>query len=80
MRKEGVVLEDDPHPPLLRLLPEDALAPDQDISNVGSLEAGDQTQQGRLAAARWADERQEFPLTDGQRDAGHRVHLSKALM
>jgi len=46
-----------------------ALAIDHDVTGGDGLQPGDQAQQGRLAAARRADEHDELAFGDGQADA-----------
>ena len=63
MRKEGVVLEDEAHPPPLgrqrdaAIGVEPPLSVEQDTAAEGLRQAGHDAQHGALAGAGWADER-----------------------
>ena len=61
---ERVVLEHHRDVPLLRRHVGDVAIADRHPSAVGSLEAGEQSQRRRLAAARWPDQDQEFAVVD----------------
>src|SRR5262249_8789204 len=47
----------------------DALAADLDLAGARLFESGDQAEQGRLAAAGWPDEHDEFAVFDFEVDA-----------
>jgi hypothetical protein len=51
----------------------DGAAADDDPSRRGGPESGDDPQERRLAAAGRADEREELPLVDGERDPAQRL-------
>ena len=73
VREERVVLEDHPDPPALggdrAAGPLDLLAADLDRARVGALEAGDQPQRRRLAAAAGAEQGADRPLGDVEVEA-----------
>ena len=69
--------------PMSRLLggmPVDVLAVDDDPALVGPVEARDEAQRGRLAAARWAEHRQELALAEGDVDAVQRLDGAEVAM
>jgi hypothetical protein len=72
VREQGVVLEHHPDAALLgrheRSRPGDDLLADVYAARVGCLEAGDQAQQRRLAAARRAEHRHQLAALDLERD------------
>ena len=55
------------------------LAVDQDAAAIGRLEAGQQAQQGGLAAARAAQQREKLAALDLEIDACHGVDDTEAL-
>ena len=57
----------------------DDLAADIDVARGDFLEARDHAQRGRLAAARWADQHDEFVVGDIEIDAAHRLDVVVAL-
>src|SRR5690606_36792806 len=62
-----IVLEEEPDVALLRGHVGDINAADQNASRVGSLEAGDDAQQGRLATTRGPEQCGQLPGRDAQR-------------
>ncbi len=76
MRKEGVLLENDPDAPLLgaevrALLVVEHAPAERDRAAVGPEEARDAAQDGRLAAAARAEQRQQLAVGDVQAEAVH---------
>src|SRR5581483_3868239 len=62
VREQRVRLEDHPHVALVGGDAGDVLAVDEDAAAVRTVEACDEAQRGRLAAARRAEEREELAL------------------
>src|SRR5690606_40365087 len=74
MRKQGIVLKDGVDLASVWRLAGDILAVEEDATFVRILEAGDHAQRCRLAAARRAQQRDEFAFADGERqiiDSGY---------
>jgi hypothetical protein len=69
VREEGVILEDGVGVPLVRRHRRDVTAAQLDAAGVGSLEAGDDPQERRLARARRPEQREELALGDCEVDA-----------
>ena len=69
MREEGVVLEDGVHRPAVGGNAGDRLAEDRDIAGRRLLEAGDQSEAGRLARARRPEHGEEFAGRDVEVEA-----------
>src|SRR5258706_16258542 len=79
MRPERVVLEHHADLPLVRRQPaHDALA-EANLPGVGLVEAGEQTEQRRLAAARGAEQGEQLSVCDRELDAIHGRHCAEAL-
>ena len=68
MREQGVALEDRVDVALVRRNASDLLAHEDDLALVGGLEAADDAQRGRLAAAGGAEQRQKLVVVDIQID------------
>src|SRR3990172_9214172 len=64
VRKEGVVLEDDPDIPTLGLEPRDQAIAEEDLAFVGGFKAADQSKGRRLAAPGRTQESDELTLLD----------------
>ena len=79
MRKEGVPLEDGVDRSPVRRQPVDPPAMDGDASGVWPLEAADDAQQRRLAAAAGAEQGDEGPRLDPQRDVVEGGRSAEAL-
>ena len=79
MRKERVGLEHRVHVALVRREPGNALAADPHLAFVGPLEARDQPESRRLAAARGTEERQELARVDFEVDRVDRDDVTEAL-
>src|SRR5215204_4219829 len=79
MRKEGVALEDRVDRPPIRRQPIDPPAVDSDAAGVRPLEATDDPQQCRLAAAAGAEQGDESPRLDPQRDVVESSRSAEAL-
>ena len=77
--KQRVILKHQADVPLIRRLGGDVLAADLDRSGGRSLEARDDAEQRRLAAAARADERNEFALAHVERDVLERADLVEGL-
>src|SRR5262249_2751553 len=78
MREQGVALEDGVHAPLERRQVIDHCAGDLDLAGIGFLEAGDEAQQGGLAAARRPEQREELPLAERHGDVVQDAHRVRA--
>src|SRR5205823_8831881 len=78
-REERVRLEDDAHGAAARRHVVDDTIVEADLARVGPLEAGDQAECRRLAAARAADEGDELPPADLQREPVHGGRRAEAL-
>ena len=76
MREQRVGLEDDAHIAPVRRHPRDVLAADQDAAGGRLDEARDHAQRRRLAAARGAEQRDEFAAPDLERDLVDRPRLA----
>src|SRR5512147_1157018 len=68
MREERVVLEHHPDVALVRRTIADRLLVDPDLAGIEIGETGDRPQQGRLAAARRADQPEELAVAEADRD------------
>ena len=79
VRKDRVVLKDDPDSPLLRRQQRHVLAADQHPAVIGADEARDHAQCRRLAAARRAEQGEELALLDPQAQVIDRERLAVAL-
>ena len=79
MRKQRVVLEHHVDRPLMRQHVCDVLAVEQDAAFVGALETGKHAQQRGLAAAAWAQQREELAGVDIERNAVHRAESTELL-
>ena len=83
MGEEGRLLEDHPDAPLLGRHPApwtDHHPPtDLDPAGIRLLEAGDQAQERRLAAARWSEDRQELAARHAEVDRVDGGHLAVVL-
>ena len=86
MGPERVGLEDEPQPAPLRGhrparvgVEEDAIA-QADAARVGMVEPGDGAEQGRLAAAARAEERDHFTLLEREGDAFQHLSLAQPLV
>ena len=77
--KERVVLEDHRHVPVVRQFVGHVLAVEQDLAFGSDLEAGDDAHGRGLAAARRADEDNEFAVGGGQRKVLDRDDIGEAL-
>src|SRR5205085_10452253 len=77
VREKRVGLEDHPHVALVRSDVRDVLAVDDDASLVGTIEACDEAQRGRLAAAGGTEEREELALAERDVDAVERLHSAE---
>src|SRR3954451_2862491 len=73
VREERVGLEDHPHVALVRRDARHVFPVDDDPSGVGSIEAGDDAERRRLAAARRAEQRQELALAELDLDSVERL-------
>ena len=80
--EERVVLEHHPDSPSLggdpAALSRDRLAGDRDPPRIGCLEPGDQAEQGRLAAAGRAEERDDLAAIDAERRRRDSLHVPEA--
>ena len=79
VRKEGVALEDGVDRPPIRWQSVDPPAVDGDAAGVRPLEAADDPQQRRLAAAAGAEQGDEGPRLDPQRDVVEGGRSAEAL-
>ena len=83
MRKEGVILEDHADAPLFRRQTlagaADHLAMQADLAAGDFLEAGDAAQQGRLAAARRAEQAGDLAALEVEVDAIHHGMIAVTL-
>ncbi|MNN60296.1 hypothetical protein D3C81_1754670 [compost metagenome] len=79
MREQRVGLEHHVDRPLVGRQVGDVLAVQVDAPRGGPLEAGEQAQQGRLAAAGAAEQGEDLALVDAQRDVVHRDHFVELL-
>ena len=79
MRKQRVVLEHHVDRPLVRQHVCDVLAVEQDAAFVGALETGKHAQQRCLAAAAWAQQREELAGVDIERNTVHRAESTEPL-
>ena len=79
VRVERVVLEDHRDVAVLRRHVGDVPPGDRDLAGRGRLEAGDQPQQRRLAAARGPEQDHELALAAGERDVVDRDDLAERL-
>ena len=80
VRKERVVLEHHAEAPPLRGQRGDVLALDEDPARVRGLEAGDQAQHGRLAAAGGPEQRDDLALRGGEGDLARDGERAEALL
>lgn len=78
-RKQRVGLEYEADVAFARRQRLDPPAVDQELASVGTREAGDDPEQGRLAAAGTADESDEFTGGDLERDIVDRANVAEAL-
>src|ERR1700680_1805719 len=75
MRPDGVGLEDHPDSTDIErdigagLRIEHLTATDNDAAGIGNFQSGDRTQRCGLAAAGWAEQREQFTLSDVEVDA-----------
>ena len=74
VREEAVRLEDHPHVALVGRRPRDVLAVDDDAARVGLVEAGDEAQRRRLAAAARPEQRHELAGLEREVDPLQRGH------
>ncbi len=79
--KEGVALEDHPDAPLVGSPLVDDLAADPDLAavGIGGFEAGKEAEGGGLAAAARAEEGEELPGANGERDGIDRTGVAERL-
>ena len=77
--EQRVVLEHEADPAVARAARGGVLAVERDRARVGVLEPGDQAQQGRLARARRAEQRDELAGLDVQRHVAQRGEVAEAL-
>jgi hypothetical protein len=80
VRIERIGLEDHRDVALARVQIVDTLAADHDVAFGHGVEAGDHVQEGRFAAARWADQHQELARLDRDVDAFEDVDVAEALL
>jgi hypothetical protein len=79
MGEEGVGLEHRVDGAPVRRQPNDVLVGDEDLTLVGAIEAGDEPEGRRLAAAGRAEEREELAVAHGQVDRVDRDDLVEPL-
>ena len=79
VRKQGVVLEDGVHRPLVGRQRADLVAEDFETSLGGELEPGDHAKCRRLAAARGAQHCEELAVLNGEVDMVDSGHVAEAL-
>jgi len=73
------VLEDEADLPRLRRLPDRLLAPDADGAGIGRGQSRQQPEQGRLAAARGAEQRQQLAVVDVEADVVQRLESAEGV-
>ena len=66
--------------PLVRRQPDQVRLIEEKRARVGLIDAGEEVQQGRLAGAVRADQREDRALRDMDRDVVHRAHAAEALV
>ena len=83
VREQGVLLEHQPHPPLLRgdrgADVVDGSSSQADLSAVDRVETGDRAQQRRLAAATRPDKPEHLVITDAERHVVERDDVTETL-
>ena len=83
VREERVLLEDHPDPARVRrdedARPEDGAVLDRDLAGVGALEARDESEQRRLAAAARAEQGDELAALDAELALEHGRDVAEAL-
>ena len=79
VRKQRVVLKDEPDVSLVRRSTADVLPADLDRSERRPLQAGNEAQQRRLAATTGADERDEFAPFHVEGDVAQRIEFVECL-
>jgi hypothetical protein len=78
VREQGVVLKDGVDVARVRRAAGDVGPGELDAAAVGQLEAGDEAQRRRLARAGRAEQREELPARDVERDRIHRDDVAEA--
>ena len=79
VRKERGSLEDEVHRSLVRRNLRDVATTDDHLAARRADKARDDAKEGRLPAARWAEQRDEFAVFDSERDVVERSHASVAV-
>ena len=77
--KQRVTLEHHVHRPPVRRHVDDILAVEQDVAFTRGLETREHAQEGGFAAARGAEQREEFALCDVERQRFYRSDRTEAL-
>ncbi len=80
VREQRIGLEDHADVALVRGLVSDILSVDGDAARGRAFEARDHAQRRRLAAARWAQERDELTTFRGQLEILHGRHVTEPLL
>ena len=76
---QRIVLEDQPHAPMLRGYPGHILFPEEDLAVSGSQQSAEQVQCGALAAAGGAQKTDELPVGDLKSEVADRNHFPAPL-